>query len=253
MLDAPARLRTSPVVAGLAALTVLAQICYPLVHGSLRDRLTALIVVMFAAASLWHASRRGARVLAALVIAGVIGFFVDVLGVHTGVPFGRYAYAGTLGARVLGVPWLIAFAWVMFAWPAALAARRLVRGFAARVVVGAWALASWDLFLDPQMVTAGHWRWFYPAPHLPGVPSVPLTNYAGWLVSALVISLVLQGILRTVPDADDRVMYLLYLWTWLSSVLALAAFLHLGGAAVWGSGAMGLVAVPLLVSLRPSA
>ena len=50
----------------------------------------------------------------------------------------------------------------------------------ARVAVAAAALASWDLFLDPQMVDAGHWRWSDPSPALPGVPTVPLTNYAGW-------------------------------------------------------------------------
>lgn len=203
-------------------------------HGSVRDRLTVIVVVLFAATSVSHAwITRGGRVaVIVLLVTSVPGFAVELLGVHTGYPFGHYGYAGTLGLRLWGVPLVIALAWTMFAWPAALVARRLVRSFTARVVVGAWALASWDLFLDPQMVSAGHWHWRYPSPHLLGVSGVPLTDYAGWLLVSALISLVLQAVLHPRGGADDRWMYGLYLWTWVSSVLALAVFLDLGAAAL---------------------
>lgn len=239
-------------VGALSGLTVLAQIGYPLVHGAARDRLTVLVVVLFAAASICHAGvSRGPRcALAALVATALPGFAVESLGVHTGLPFGAYAYTGGLGPQLWDVPVVIALAWTMFAWPAALVARRLVRSFAARVVVGAWALASWDLFLDPQMVGAGHWIWRSPDPHLPGVDTVPLTNFAGWLGVAVVISLMLQGVLTRYADGDDRWPYGLFVWTWLSSTLALAAFLGLPAAAGWGAAGMSIVAVPLLIAAR---
>jgi uncharacterized membrane protein len=173
------------------------------------------------------------------------------VGVATGVPFGSYSYAGSLGPRLLGVPLVIPFAWVMMAWPALLAAARLTRSRAARVVVAAVALASWDLFLDPQMVDAGHWRWASPAPGLPGVGTVPLTNYAGWLAVALLLMLVLDRAVPVGPSTMDAVPYALYLWTYFSSVLALAAFFGLPAAALWGALGMGTVALPLLRSLRP--
>jgi len=46
---------------------------------------------------------------------------------------------------------------------------------------------------------------------------------------------------------DDAPMRVLYLWTYGSSVLAHAAFLHLPDSAAWGALGMGLVAVPLAV------
>jgi putative membrane protein len=100
------------------------------------------------------------------------------------------------------------------------------------------------------MVAAGHSRWRDPAPHLPGVPHVPITNYLGWLLVALLMSLVLQRSLDDHPPNARGIPIPLYLWTWASSTLALAAFLHLGGAALWGGAAMGLVAVPLILSLK---
>jgi uncharacterized membrane protein len=246
-LDLAVRTRLAP-VAALAAAGVLGQIAYPLVHGGLRAGLTIAIVLLFAAAALCHAGlTRGTPVLVALVASTVgLGFAVEVLGVHTGVPFGEYRYGTGLGAQLFGVPLVIACAWTMLAWPAALVARRLVRSFAARVVLGAWALAAWDFFLDPQMVRAGYWRWTPGGRTLPGVPHVPLTDYVGWFAVAVVSSYLLQRALRGTPDGDDRIPFALYVWTWASSVLALAAFLGLPAAAAYGGLAMGTVAIPLL-------
>jgi len=253
------RLRSSARAASLVpALTggagVLCQIAYPLVHGATRDELTIVIVLLYAITSLAHAAiTRGASAFVGVVVVTVVfGFAVEVLGVHSGFPFGHYAYDGSLGARLFGVPLVIAGAWTMLAWPAALTARVLVRPFAARVVLGAWALATWDVFLDPQMVAAGHWRWADPSTHLPGVADVPLSNYAGWLLISALMSLALQWVLdgsTARAGASDLVPRVLYVWTWASSALGFAVFLHLLAAAAWGVVAMGSVAVPLAARL----
>ncbi len=251
-----ARPRTARGVPVVLAITAgLAQVLYPLVHETARDRLAIGIVVLYAATAFAHAAlTRGQPALVAVAGAGVaLGFAVEVVGVHTGVPFGRYEYASSLGPTLFGVPVVIAFAWPMLAWPAALAARRLTSSRGARVLLGAWALAAWDVFLDPQMVAEGRWRWFDTGAHLPGVPHVPISNYLGWCVVALVMSALLQRALDTAParpGTDDRVAFGVYLWTWASSTLALAVFLGLAAAALWGALAMGIVAVPLARSLR---
>jgi uncharacterized membrane protein len=245
--------RSLALPASLAGLVVALQIAYPLTHGSTRAHLTVLIVVVLAAACVAHtALTRGPGRAAALLLGTALpGFAIEVLGVHTGFPFGAYRYDSSLGLRVFGVPPVIALAWTMLAWPAALAARRLVTGFAARVAVGAWALASADVFLDPQMVAAGRWHWSDPSPHLPGVADVPLTNFAGWLVVSLALSLGLQLLLRSSPqDVDDSLPELLYLWLYIGWVVALSVFLDLPAAAGWGALAMGTVAVPLAARMR---
>ena len=237
---------------GWAAITVAAEIAYPLVRGPGRSALTVLTVLTFFLASVTHAiGTRGAAWAAQFVLVTAGGGLVaEAVGVANGVPFGAYTYAGTLGPCVLGVPLIIPLAWTMMAYPAYVVAGRLASGRPARALVAAAALASWDLFLDPQMVAAGHWRWAHPAPTLPGVPHVPLTNYAGWACVAVLISALLVRTLPDRPDANDTVPIVLYLWTYASSVLAHAAFFGLPGSALWGGLGMGLVAVPLARSLR---
>jgi putative membrane protein len=243
------------VPAALAAATVLAQIVYPLVHGAARNRLTVLTVLLFAAASISHAAvTRGPGFAAGLLaIAAGIGFAAEAVGANTGVPFGHYSYAGTLGVRLLGVPLVIPLAWTMMAYPAVLVGQRVASPFPARVLVSALALAAWDVFLDPQMVDAGHWR-FASGDRL-RLNDIPLQNFAGWVLVALVLMAVLHGVLPRSVAADrgritDAVPYGMYLWTYASSLLANLAFFGRPGVALAGGLVMGLPVLLLLRALR---
>jgi uncharacterized membrane protein len=226
----------------LAGLTVLLQVGYPLVTGAPRDLLTVVTVLVFFLATASHALvHRGPRWTAGYLAATLgVGLLAEAAGVRTGLPFGDYAYADSLGWQLLDVPVVVPLAWAMFAYPCLLAGQRLGHP----VLAGAWALASWDLFLDPQMVAAGHWRWLDVQTSVPGIADVPVSNFGGWVVVALVLMALLSRLPR-VP-ADDRLPFALLLWTWGSSVLANLAFFGRPGVAVVGGLAMAVVLVPLL-------
>jgi uncharacterized membrane protein len=234
----------------LAGATVLLQVAYPLVHGHARDVLTVVTVVAFFLASTSHALlHRGLAWTAVFVgVTAGTGLLAEAVGTATGVPFGSYDYAGTLGAELLGVPLVIPLAWTMFAYPSLLVGQRLSRSPLVAALLGGLALASWDLFLDPQMVAAGHWHWHAVQLSLPGVPGIPVSNYLGWLL----VAVLMVGALQLLPRhaADDRQPALLFGWTYASSVLANAAFFGRPAVAVVGGIGMGLVAVPYLRALR---
>ena len=231
----------------LVASVIALEIPYPLVHGHARNVLTMVTVVVFAVASSAHAwISSGRRQAARLLAVGLLGFGAEVVGVHTGVPFGDYHYTGGLGPTVASVPLAVGLAWMMMAQPAACVAAR-ASGGRARLLVAALALASWDVFLDPQMVDARHWTWHHPDPHLAGITDVPLSNFGGWLLVSLLVMVVLSRP-SALPGRDDRPALTLWVWTWLSSTLANLAFFHRPAVAAWGFVAMGLVGVPLLRS-----
>jgi putative membrane protein len=239
----------------LLGVLILAQICYPLTGGSIRAGLTVATVLLGYVLSVSHALlTRGTR--AALSVVGTAtlgGFAVEAIGVATGFPFGTYDYSGELGPRLLGVPLIIPLAWTWMAWPAWLAAIRLTRRLDLRILIAAVGLAAWDLFLDPQMVAEGYWRWQSPTPALPGVPGIPIGNYLGWLGFALVLMTALafagqRAIER--PLRSDAPIITLWLWTYASSVLAHAVFLGLPASALWGGVVMGIVVIPLALRRR---
>lgn len=242
--------RTAWLPVWLAGATVLLQIAYPLVSGSVRDVLTVVTVAMFLAATVSQAAltRGGSWTAGYLAITLTIGLLIESVGTATGVPFGAYDYAGSLGPKLLGVPLAIPMAWAMFAYPCLLVGQRLSRKPLVASLIGGGALASWDLFLDPQMVEAGHWRFTDVQASLPGAPGIPISNYLGWLLVAVVMVGVLQLLGRR--RADDRVPAALFLWTYASSVLANAVFFGRPGVAVLGGLGMGLVVLPYVRALR---
>jgi putative membrane protein len=248
---ARAPLALAPLV--LASAAVLAQIVYPLAPS---DPLTVAIVLLFAAANVTHAwVAQGGRYAAGLVaLAAGGGFAVEAIGVATGFPFGRYAYADSLGPRLLGVPLVVPLAWVMMAYPAYVAAARLAARPLPRAVVAGWAMAAWDLFLDPQMVAAGHWRWTDVGATVPGIPDVPAGNFLAWFAVGVAMAAGLDRLPRPRPRprprwpgvADDRLPIALYLWAYASSLLAHLAFFGRPTVALAGGLGMGVVAIGLL-------
>ena len=235
----------------LAAATIGAQVAYPLVEGESLRRVTIAVVVLFFAASVTHAAvHRGVAWAAGLVVVSAGGgFAAEAVGLRTGLPFGDYSYAGTLGPELLGVPAVVPLAWTMMAYPLLLAGRRLSRRFG--WLVAGYGLAAWDVFLDPQMVDDGHWRWADPTPALPGVRGVPLTNYAGWLLVGVVMMAVLDRLLPR-RDADEAQPAVLLVWTWAGSVVGNLFWFGSREIALAGGVALGLVVIPYAWALWQS-
>jgi uncharacterized membrane protein len=105
------------------------------------------------------------------------------------------------------------------------------------------------------MVDAGHWVWAHPAPGLPGVADVPLTNFAGWLLVAALMVYLLHRATPPGTGLDLRAgpAPLLYLWTYGSSVWAHTAFFGRPWVSLVAGVLMGLTAVPFAVVLWRSA
>ena len=225
------------------------EISYPLVHGAGRRDITVAVVVSFFLASTSHALVwRGLTWTAGfLVITVGGGLAVEAIGTRAGVPFGDYVYTGSLSSTIFGVPWVVPLAWAMFAYPSLTLARRVSRSAIIVPLLGAFTLAAWDLFLDPMMTAEGYWRFTNPTPVLIHVPGVPVVNYVGWFLTALVMMVLLDQLpRRIVPDGQPA---LLFFWTYFSSIVGNAMFFHRPWVAIYGGIAMGLVAIPYAWSL----
>lgn len=223
---------------------VLSQIAWVLIPPTWRDLTTILSVLLMTTAGITHAvahrSPRWATQFYGTTF--TIGLGVEAVGTATGLPFGSYSYGNRLGPMLFNVPLVIPLAWCMAAYPILLMARRLARQRWATILIGAWTLTAWDAFLDPQMVGEGHWAFANPTPSLPGSPGIPLSNYAGWFLTGLLIFWILDHLPPLA--ADDRLPAALLLWMYASNVLAAAAFFNRPAVALWGGLTMGLTVLP---------
>jgi len=116
-----------------------------------------------------------------------VGLAFEVLGVSTGLPFGRYRYVALDSARLVGVPLIVPVMWGVFSALAYLAARPFTRGIRL-VLLASSLMVVLDLALDPAMTSWQAWVW--EGGWGPWWQGVPLSNFTGWfLVSAIVLGL----------------------------------------------------------------
>ncbi len=183
-------------MAAVAGWTALAAMAVAQVVSSRAGHLeifVTLIVVLLAVASVsftavgWGWPRAAAAASAAFAL----GLAAEWAGTRTGFPFGAYRYTGLLRPAAGTVPLVVPLAWAAMGLPGYAAGAALARSRAGRIAAGAAALTAWDLFLDPQMISNGFWRWAHPGPY----QGVPLSNFAGWLLVSAVLMAVFDGLL----------------------------------------------------------
>jgi putative membrane protein len=144
-------------------------------------------------------SQRGQ--LGVLIIAGLIGFASEVLGVHTGLPFGRYDYTDTLGPRFLDVPIVMSAAWlVLVAYAVYLTSLSRTKGWFKALLAAAWMTAI-DLIIDPLASgTLEYWRWRGEGSYY----GVPLVNFLAWFVISFLIFMLMRE--RQKPNPAHRLL-----------------------------------------------
>jgi uncharacterized membrane protein len=233
------------------AVAILLQISYPLLNGEALRLVTIATVYWGAAAMSLHALLTfGTRyALTYLATTLVFAFFIEALGVKTGWPFGIYEYDGSLGFQLLDVPIVVPFAWAMMAHPLLCAARRIA-GFWV-FLYGGIGLMAWDLFLDPQMVSAGRWSWVVDGAHLPFTPDIPLSNAFGWLLSGMALMALLHILLprdRRKESASFFAVDVFLMWSWFAGVVSNLFFFDRPGLALFAGAVYGAVLAPYFFS-----
>ncbi len=112
-------------------------------------------------------------------------YVIEHLGVRTGWPYGTFEYTISLGPMLGGVPLALPVFFIPLVMNAYLLCLLLLGSRAAngwlRLLVVIPAVVMMDVVLDPGAVALGFWDFgggaFY---------GVPLSNYAGWVLSATV-------------------------------------------------------------------
>ena len=225
------------------------QISYPLLDGEPLRLITIGTVYAAAIATLVNAFLGHGPIYAIryFIITFLFGLAIEHLGVTTGWPFGSYSYDSSLGAFLFNIPLVVPFAWMMLTHPLLVAARSLSSRWT--IVIGGFGLMAWDLFLDPQMVSAGRWHWNDATPHVPFQPEIPLSNTFGWLLAGIVLMSLLQLLLpreRRKNGVNTSAGDALLIWTWFSGVIGNLFFFSRPGVALVGGLTFGIVLFPYL-------
>ncbi|WP_267163568.1 bisanhydrobacterioruberin hydratase [Halovenus salina] len=134
--------------------------------------------------------RRGAVALSLLF---AYTYAIEFLGATRGIPYGEFSYNISLGPMLAGtIPVALPLFFVPLVVNSYLLCLLLLRGRAAsplvRLPVVAATVVAVDLVLDPAAVALGFWEFAEG-----GFYGVPAMNYAGWVLSAVVATVLIDA------------------------------------------------------------
>jgi uncharacterized membrane protein len=113
------------------------------------------------------------------VSAMVLGFASEVMGIHTGFPFGNYQYGETLGLQLFEVPLVIGVNWLLLVYLTGnLFSSRIKNDWLAAGLAAALMVAI-DVIIEPVAINLDFWTWEGDV--------IPLSNYMGWFGVSYVI------------------------------------------------------------------
>ncbi len=109
-----------------------------------------------------------------LLIVMLAGFFVEVLGIETGLIFGIYNYGDGLGLKWLGVPLMIGVNWGVLVFGTAALIQHFKLARWVKAAIAATLMVLYDFLLEPVAVRFDFWSW--------AGGSIPLQNYLAWWI-----------------------------------------------------------------------
>jgi uncharacterized membrane protein len=132
--------------------------------------LSSLALVIF------HNSGFGLKELLVFSLILFFGFFVEVVGVNTGLIFGQYSYGKTLGIKWLDTPLMIAVNWLLLVYSTAAMLSTLKINIFVKLLISTAIMVVYDFLLEPVAPKLDMWSW--------SSFDAPLQNYFAWAIVA---------------------------------------------------------------------
>lgn len=141
---------------------------------------------------LFHEQYNKPFIITAIIIF-LAGFFIEVIGVHTGNIFGEYWYGQTLGTKVLGVPLVIGANWLLLIYCSVAITQKifeilkkklpqslLFNSILLRSFVASSLMVCLDYLIEPVAIHLDFWHWQN--------EKIPTQNYQAWFLIAFILS-----------------------------------------------------------------
>ena len=114
-----------------------------------------------------------------------IGFFIEVLGVYTGLLFGEYDYGNKLGLEILNVPLVIALNWFILVYASRGSVNYFIKNKYLQILFSSIIMVFLDILIEPVAIELGWWSW--------DISLVPLRNYLMWFVVSVIMQVIISN------------------------------------------------------------
>jgi uncharacterized membrane protein len=123
----------------------------------------------------------------------LVGFFIEVIGVHTGIIFGEYWYGQTLGTKVSGVPLVIGANWLLLIYCSSAVTQKFIELFKidsleksrlnnpiVKAIFASSLMVCLDYLIEPVAIYLDFWNWQN--------EEIPIQNFKAWFLLAFLLN-----------------------------------------------------------------
>lgn len=122
----------------------------------------------------------------------ISSYFLEVVGVNTGVPFGEYAYGEALGWKWKGTPFLIGVNWLFMTYCGSLLMRNVTKHALINALLTGIGVTAFDFIMEPVAINYDFWSW--------ADVEVPIQNYLTWMVASFIYSMIIYTFLTNTKN-----------------------------------------------------
>jgi bisanhydrobacterioruberin hydratase len=145
--------------------------------------LTPLNLLVSFVAMFRHENYRNLTVLSFVLLIFLLGFFVEVAGVNTGLVFGEYKYGPVLGYKIFNTPLMIGVNWFVMIFCIGVVVEKTGFPSLIKALLGAGIMTVTDYIIEPVAIAYDFWTWSAGA-------AVPIQNYAAWYLFSFLFLLI---------------------------------------------------------------
>lgn len=168
---------------------------------SLMQSLTAGTILFSAIFLLFYHNDWSIGFLVSAILIATSGFFIEYIGIETGLVFGRYTYGNTLGIKILDVPLLIGLNWFVLVYCSRNIAQIITKNKWLQIIMGSLLMTTYDYSLEPFAQKYDLWTW--------NNGTIPLHNFIGWFLVSAVIHTVYNNSKKQNPNVLGSFLFLI--------------------------------------------
>lgn len=144
-------------------------------------RLTPVNLILMFILLMWNEGRIKADFLVIFLVGFLSGVVTEIIGVNTGLLFGRYQYGNLFGEKLFGVPLVIGVNWFCIVYASyCMVKQYLIPSANQKILISiltAFVATVFDFIMEPVAVKLDFWTWEG------GI--IPFYNYLSWVLISL--------------------------------------------------------------------
>ena len=135
------------------------------------------LLLSFGLLMYFHAVKITMRELLVFSAILVISFFIEVVGVNTGIIFGHYNYGDGLGIKLFHTPIIIGLNWLFLTYTVASIVESIQLPKGIKLIAAPGLMLMYDILMEQVAPSLDMWNW--------ANSTIPMQNYLAWYFISL--------------------------------------------------------------------